>query len=92
MSVFVGQTLLEIEADTSYAQLNSATTKQILYWKPDGTSGEFDASVSGTKLTYQIQDGDIDQKGVWRFQAFWIMSNGLKGYGSIKSKYFQIIL
>lgn len=89
MSVFVGQTLLEIEADTSYAQLNSAVTTQILYWKPNSEEGHFDAQVSGTTLTYQIQDGDIGQKGVWRFQAFWVMSNGLTGYGKIKSKYFQ---
>jgi len=91
MSVFVDQTLLEIEAETSYATLAMADVTRILYWKPNGDHGYFTATVSGTKLIYQIDDGDIDQKGIWHFQAYWEIA-GDKAYGSVKAKYFAMHL
>lgn len=88
MSVFVNQTLLQITANTGYDDLVSASVTQILYEKPNGDTGAFNATVSGTSLIYQIEDGDIDQKGRWTFQAFWTVG-GLDGYGKKKRIYFE---
>lgn len=88
MSVFVNQTLLTIVANTGYDDLESATVTRILYEKPNGDTGAFDATVDGTTLVYQITDGDIDMKGTWTFQAFWTV-NGLDGYGKKKRRYFE---
>jgi len=89
MSVFVGQTLLELIAETGYASIASATTKRIAYRKPNGVEGYWTATVVGTTLTYNLVAGDIDIKGVWYFWAYWVIG-GKVGEGTIKSKYFSI--
>lgn len=88
MSVFKNQSLLQITANTGYPDLADCTITQILYEKPDGTTGAWDADVSGETLVYQFQDGDIDQKGRWTFQAYFV-NGGLKGYGKKKRRYFE---
>lgn len=88
MSVFVGQTLLQITANTGYADIGSATVTRILYEKPNRDTGFFEATVSGLSLIHDVQPGDIDKKGNWYFQAYWEIG-GKKGYGKKKSKYFQ---
>lgn len=88
MSVFKTQSLLTFIAETDYADLASATVKVIKYKKPKGQTGEWEASVSGTTLTYNTTNGDIDQEGQWEFQAY-IEVGGLKGYGNIAKQYFE---
>lgn len=88
MSVFETQTLLQITANTGYADLGSASETKIRYEKPNGETGEFDATVSGTSLIHDVQDGDIDMKGRWTFQAAWIIGGKL-GLGKIKRRYFE---
>lgn len=85
MSLFKTQSLFTIVAKTGYADLASAEVTRILYKKPGGTTGYWQASVSGESLIYQVQNGDIDVKGRWSFQAY-IELGGLKGYGSMFTK------
>ena len=88
MSVFKLQSLLSIVLDTKYSSLASAEVKQILYQKPDGTKGAWEATNSGTTLIYNLQNGDIDQSGMWKLQTY-IEVGGLKGPGNIIEKHFE---
>lgn len=85
--VFKTQSLLSIIVETGYPSLAGASLKQIHYTKPDGTTGQWPAVVSGTQLTYTVADGDISQAGQWRFQAY-VEVGGLKAFGAIASQYF----
>lgn len=88
MSKFKTQSLITIIAETGYAGLASATVKRILYKKPNGDTGYWIATNSGTTLVYSVQNGDIDQVGEWQFQAY-IEVTSLKGYGSIAKQTFE---
>jgi hypothetical protein len=82
MSVFKNHSLLSITLRTNYADLASAEVTKIKYEKPNGARGSWNASVSGTNLVYNFQNGDIDQNGPWRFQSY-IEVGGLIGPGDI---------
>lgn len=56
-----------ISLDTGI-DLSSATDVEIHYKKPNGDTGEWSATVSGEKVTYKLDAGDIDRVGVWTFQ------------------------
>ena len=80
--IYVNQSLLRIELDTE-TDLTGVDAMKILYEKPDGTTGEWTVTLtSGTKLLYNVQTGDIDQAGTWKFQAY-VDINGSIGYGRI---------
>ena len=79
MAIFVGQTLLIIELDT-LVDLTTATTTDVFYKKPDGTTGTWTGTGSGTVVSYDVQAGDIDQAGVWTFQPF-VTIGGESAYG-----------
>jgi hypothetical protein len=80
MSIFKNQSLLTLNARTSYTNLASAEVKRILYKKPGGTAGYWEATASGTDLVYNFANGDLDIAGQWTFAAY-IELGGLKGYG-----------
>jgi hypothetical protein len=84
---FKSQSLLIITVETGYSGLGSATVKRILFEKPNGSKGYWDATVSGTTLTYQTTNSDIDQVGLWKFHSY-IEVGGLKAYGDITTQYF----
>ena len=86
--VFQTQTLLVITAETGYASIVSATDTKIKYKKPNGKTGYFPGTISGTALTYQLVDGDIDMWGLWWFQASFIVAGKL-GLGEIATHYFE---
>ncbi len=86
--LFKEQSLLELDAPTGLDDLNTASTTQILYRKPSGAQGSWDASVDGMSLTYNLQNGDIDEPGKWMFQAY-VVNGGFKGFGCIKTRFFQ---
>lgn len=69
--------------------LSGATTTQILYRKPNGDEGAWDATVSGTDLVYNVTNTDIDISGNWRFQAFVIINNK-RYYGAIAKQQFKV--
>lgn len=88
-TVFKNQSLLSIILDTKNTDLASATVKKIIFKKPKGQKGEYVATVvDETKLRYDFQPGDIDQAGMWKFQAH-IEIGGKVGLGEVFSQYFE---
>ena len=68
--------------ETSFT-LTGATTLQILYIKPDGTSGAWDGSISdSTKVAYTTLAGDLNLPGKYSFQAKVINAAGT-WYGKV---------
>lgn len=60
----------DLEIAISLGQsLATATETKIWFKKPDGTSGSWDARVSGQSLVYNATAGEIDQPGLWQFEA-----------------------
>ena len=88
MSVYKSQTGWSVIAETDESDLASATVKYILYKKPNGASGQWDADVSGTTLIYNVEEGDIDRIGKWSFQAFYVL-NGQRYFGKVASKIIE---
>lgn len=80
MSLHKDQDWVKITAETGQT-LAGATTKDIDYTKPDGTTGSWDATIVGTTLEYDLVDGDLDQSGIWKFQAHVQFAGSLDGYG-----------
>lgn len=80
--IFKTQSLLTLKLDTG-TNVTSATVKQILFKKPDGTTGQWNATLEGTTvLTYAVGNNDLDQDGYWEFQAY-VEIGSLKGFGLI---------
>lgn len=49
----------------------ASANKKILYKKPDGTAGEFQAELDGTNaLKYQADNTTWSVAGTWTFQAY----------------------
>lgn len=81
-NVFKGQTLLTVTLETGY-DISGATVLRILYKKPNGNSGYWTGTLSGTtKMAYVILAGNIDIAGVWNLQAFATIG-GKDVYGEI---------
>lgn len=49
--------------------LSTATDVKILYKKPSGKYGSWGATTSGTKVLYSATNGEIDEPGLWQFEA-----------------------
>ena len=73
--VFVNDIGTLIQVDVG-SDITGATTSQIKYVKPNGDQGYWDASVSTQYLQYTTQDGDLDQKGEWKIQAYVVLPGG----------------
>lgn len=81
MAIFENQSLLNIVLSTGY-DISAASVAKILYKKPDGTEGEWEGVVSDTtKISYDVQDGDLDQVGTWTIQSY-VEIDSKKGYGA----------
>jgi type IV secretory pathway VirB6-like protein len=69
-----------IKDDTTVVDISSATTKQLIFTKPDGTKLEKDASffTDGTDgiLTYTTVSGDLSVVGTWKVQGYVILTSG----------------
>ena len=61
--------------------ISAATTRKIIYEKPDGTSGEWTAIRENNTIYYLTLEGDIDQAGYWTLQSYIALSTGWTGYG-----------
>lgn len=86
MSTYRTQSLLTIRLDTSY-DLTSVTDQSIRFRKPNGERGEWSATISGQDLVYETDENDIDQAGIWEFQAK-IVKGGRTGLGKIVTQQF----
>ena len=76
MKHYIGEVGTDIVLDTGIT-ITGATAIKIKYQKPDGTTGEWTASKNGTtKVQYTLLTGNIDQAGVWTFQAYVEVSGG----------------
>jgi hypothetical protein len=85
--LYTGSGLLTLTLDTG-RDLTGASNPKILYQKPDGTKGEWTATISGQSLTYAVINTDIDQAGVWKLQTY-IEVAAKKGYGEIVEQVFE---
>jgi len=67
--VRVGQVGFVLKCDCE-ADITGATNIKMSYTKPDGTSGQWDAVIDDTArmVQYSTKEGDIDQKGRWKFE------------------------
>lgn len=91
MSVFIGQDWGSLVLETGI-DVSATDVQEILYWKPSGATGVWD-SVSDnvtvenlTDLKRDLVDGDIDEIGIWKFQAHVVVSASSRdGYGDIVS-------
>jgi hypothetical protein len=91
MSVFIGQDWGSLVLETNI-DVSSTDVQEILYWKPSGATGVWDSVSDGvtvenlTDLKRDLVDGDIDEVGLWKFQAHVVVTVGsLDGYGDIVS-------
>jgi hypothetical protein len=65
----IGQITLDLGDDVN---LTLATVVEVEYVKPDGTSGAWTAtSNTATTITYDFQNGDLDQAGTYLIQGYW---------------------
>jgi hypothetical protein len=86
--VFKGQSLLTIQLDTGDTDLASAGTYRIYYIKPSKTKGFWPATISGTKLVRQVANGDINESGMWKFQAYYIKGSRV-ALGQVAEQVFE---
>lgn len=72
---YVGNIGLPIYADCEQ-DVSAATGLLIKYKKPDGTTGEWSATLYGTEyIQYTIQAGDFDQDGEYKVQPFFTLGS-----------------
>jgi hypothetical protein len=83
-TIFAGQTALRIQLTTGQDITDAEATK-IKYEKPDGTTGEWSASVSDetTGVIYKdmASTDDLNAAGWWKFWAFVTFSDGRSAAG-----------
>lgn len=86
MSIFQRQGYLTLKLDTNL-DISAASATWILYKKPDGTRGYWESTSieNNTIIVYEMTDADLDQAGVWTFQAF-VTLDGRNAYGEYVQK------
>jgi len=72
--------LLTIKDGTTAEDISGATTKEIIFQKPDGTSitksGIFETDGTDGKIYCTSVAGDLDQTGTWTLQAKVVIASG----------------
>jgi hypothetical protein len=75
-AIFKDQPLiLQLETGTD---LSGADSAKISYKKPDGTTGEFSATVVGTKLQSTLAGESLNAAGWWYFHSKVVFSGDTK--------------
>lgn len=83
------QSYTTITLDTGI-DISTASSAKIIYRKPDGTTGAWTGSVvETTKVRYVTEDGDIDQGGLWKFQAYAVI-DGDEAYGELYEEWVKV--
>lgn len=85
--LFTNSGLITLTLSTGI-DLTGASNPKILYEKPDGTKGSWTGTISGQSLSYILNNTDIDQPGVWKFQTY-IEVATKKGYGEVVEQVFE---
>jgi len=79
---------ITIKDDNEIVDISGASLLQVIFAKPDGTRNEVNGSLytDGTDgiIEYILADGDIDQPGMYKIQAYVEISGG-SYYSSIGS-------
>lgn len=77
MSTFVGDVGIDFKIDSGRdIDITDATTVKIVFLKPDGKTGSWDAEVSGTHyVLYKTVEGDLDVAGTWSMQIYVVAPN-----------------
>lgn len=86
-NLHIHQSVRPITLETTFT-LAGASVAQILYRKPNGQTGAWNASISGNNLTYNISSTDVDIVGNWRLQAY-VVIDGEKYYGAEVTQQFK---
>lgn len=77
---------ITINEDGSAKDISDASTKQIKFIKPNGSSVSKDASFSDDgsdgKVRYTTVDGDLVPSGVWACRVYLVLSGGWTGHTS----------
>jgi hypothetical protein len=82
MGAHVGDIGTPIVFDTG-EDLTLATVHKLIYRKPNGTTGEWEGIIDGTKLMFVTTlITDLDQAGTWDVDAY-IEIPGWKGHSDI---------
>ena len=79
--IFKGQSLVKIVLDTEQ-DLSTATSPKIRCRKPSGVTAIFNATIVGTTLEYEVQDGNLSESGTYSVQAYYEVA-GRKAYGAM---------
>jgi len=69
--------------------LTTATSPKILYIKPDGTPGLWNAAVSGTAIVYNASATETLGEGEWQFQAKATMGGKIRRSEIVKQKFYK---
>jgi hypothetical protein len=89
--VYEGDVATQIILNAGY-DLGTPTVLQIKYKKPSGATGNWTASVTETtKALATVQNGDLDEDGLWIFQIYAELQGGWKGHGRVFRHRIQIV-
>ena len=78
--IYVNQTNLTITLATG-TLLTNVSEALIKFTRPNGTGGQWTASVDGLNIVYSLASGDLNMAGVWSIWAFVTLSNGKTSIG-----------
>jgi len=76
--IYVDQSSLRVTLDTG-VNCSTALDMKIKYRDPDGTEGEWDASLHPTNnnyIFYDLQSDELFMEGVWTFWAYVVFADG----------------
>lgn len=81
MSIFKGQSLLDIVLDTGIP-VSGTDRLSIIYIKPSGYKGEWLGVPEGTTfIKYVVVGSELDEIGTWKLQSMVVNSSGV-GFGN----------
>jgi hypothetical protein len=87
--IYKDQSNLKITV-TTYTNLLEAEECLIKFRKPDKTTGYFTATISDEEagiITYEVEEGDIDLSGWWKFWAYISFLDGKTAPGRSRKIY-----
>jgi len=77
-----------VDEDGGVVNISAATTKEMIFKKSSGTvvtkTASFYTDGTDGKLVYATVDGDLDEVGTWKVQAFVTLTDG-SWHSSIQS-------
>lgn len=75
MKIYKNQSNLTLSLITNQ-DLTNVTAQLIKYRRPDGTDGEWTATINGTLVEYQVQNNDLAYSGTWTLWIYLTFNDG----------------